>query len=135
MKRYMNLAFVYAILGLIGGVFFREFTKIYSFTGETALSYIHVHYVMLGMLFFMIIVLLEKNFKFSDKKTDKLFLTYNIGLNIMSIFFLIRGIIQTTGMEISKVVDASVSGFAGIGHVLLGVSIVLIMNKIRKTVK
>lgn len=68
MKRYMNWAFIYAILGLVGGVFFREFTKFYNFTGETTLGYLHLHYLVLGMLFFMVILLLDKTFSFSDKK-------------------------------------------------------------------
>ena len=134
MKRYMNWAFIYAILGLVGGVFYREFTKIYNFTGETTLGYLHLHYIVLGMLFFMIILLFEKNFGFSDKKTDKLFLTYHIGLNVMILFLLIRGIVQVTGFDASKAVNAAISGCAGIGHVFLGVSLVLILNKIRKKV-
>lgn len=134
MKRYMNWAFIYAILGLVGGVFYREFTKFYNFTGETTLGYLHLHYIVLGMLFFMIILLFEKNFGFSDKKTDKLFLTYHIGLNVMVLFLLIRGIVQVTGFEASKALNATISGCAGIGHIFLGVSLVLILNKIRKKV-
>ena len=135
MKRYMNWAFVYAILGLVGGVFFREFTKLYNFTGETTLGYLHLHYLVLGMLFFMIILLFEKNFTFSDKKTNKLFLIYHIGLNLMVLFLLIRGIVQVTGFEASKALNAAISGCAGIGHILLGVSLILIINKIRKSIK
>ena len=134
MKRYMNWAFIYAILGLVGGVFFREFTKFYNFTGETTLGYLHLHYLVLGMLFFMVILLLDKTFSFSDKKTNKLFLTYHIGLNIMVLFLLVRGIVQVTGSEISKALNAAISGCAGIGHIFLGVSLVLILNKIRKKV-
>lgn len=135
MKRYMNWAFVYAILGLVGGVFFREFTKFYNFTGETTLGYLHLHYLVLGMSFFMIILLLDKEFSFSDKKTNKLFLTYHIGLNIMVLFLLIRGIVQVTGFEATKAMNAAISGCAGIGHILLGVSLVLIINKIRNSIK
>ena len=28
MKRYINIAIIYAILAMIGGVFYREFTKL-----------------------------------------------------------------------------------------------------------
>lgn len=135
MKRYMNWALIYAILGLVGGVFFREFTKFYNFTGETTLGYLHLHYLVLGTLFFMIILLFEKNFAFLDKKINKMYITYHIGLNIMVLFLLIRGIIQVANIEISKSFNAAISGCAGIGHILLGVSLILIINKIRKSIK
>ena len=31
MKRYLNEALLYAVLSLVGGVFYREFTKIHGF--------------------------------------------------------------------------------------------------------
>ncbi len=37
----------------------------------------------------------------------------------------VRGWLQTQGGELSRAVDASVSGMAGVGHILLGVGIVL----------
>lgn len=38
MKKYFTLFFIYLILALIGGVFYREFTKAFEFTGKTTLS-------------------------------------------------------------------------------------------------
>ena len=52
MKRYINTALVYAILAMIGGVFYREFTKFNGFTAKTTLAFLHTHYFMLGMVFF-----------------------------------------------------------------------------------
>ena len=34
MKRYLNTSLVYAILAMVGGVFYREFTKFNGFTGK-----------------------------------------------------------------------------------------------------
>lgn len=47
MKRLMNASIVYGVLGLIGGVFYREFTKFNGFTDFTTLSVVHTHYLML----------------------------------------------------------------------------------------
>ena len=44
MKRYMKMALLYAVLAMIGGVFYREFTKFNGFTGKTALGVEHTHY-------------------------------------------------------------------------------------------
>ena len=65
MKRYMNTALLYAILAMIGGVFYREFTKFNGFTGKTTLGVVHTHYFLLGMVFFLLLLLLEKNFSFT----------------------------------------------------------------------
>lgn len=51
MKRLMNASIVYGVLGLIDGVFYREFTKLNGFTSFTTLSVVHTHYVMLNGIF------------------------------------------------------------------------------------
>lgn len=130
-KRYANLSFVYAIIAMIFGVFYREYTKFSHFTGQTNLSVMHTHYLMLGMFFFLILMALEKSFGFSDKKVGKILIAYQIGLNITGIAFLLRGLTQVWGTELSKGMDASISGIAGIGHIFLGVCIVLLLLKIR----
>ena len=56
---YANLALIYAVAAMVSGVFFREFTKFTQFTGQTRLSVMHTHYFMLGMFFFLILLLLN----------------------------------------------------------------------------
>lgn len=131
-KRYANLALVYATIAMIFGVFYREFTKFSHFTGKTNLSVMHTHYFMLGMFFFLILMLIEKAFSFSDKGVGKIIIIYQIGLNVTGIGFLMRGLTQVWGTELSKGLDASISGIAGIGHILMGVCIILLLLKIRK---
>lgn len=62
MKRYINTALLYAVLAMAGGVFYREFTKLNGYTDPTALSVVHTHYFLLGMVFFLLLLLLEKTF-------------------------------------------------------------------------
>ncbi len=131
-KRYANLALVYAVIAMIFGVFYREFTKFSHFSGRTNLSFIHTHYFLLGMFFFLALMLAEKVFSFSDKNTGKLLAVYQAGLNITSIGFLLRGLAQVWGTELTSGMDASISGIAGIGHILTGICLVLLLLKIRK---
>lgn len=132
-KRYADTALIYALTAMVLGVFYREFTRISGFTGETNLSVMHTHYFMLGMFFFLILMLLEKNLAFSSKKhTGKLLAVYHIGLNITGIGFLLRGLTQVLGTELSKGMDASISGISGIGHILLGFSMILLIINIKK---
>lgn len=135
LKRYANLSLTYALIGLISGVFFREFTKLNDFTGKTSLSSMHTHYLTLGMFFFLILLLLEKNFAFSSQKhVNKALIIYNIGLNISSIGFLMRGLTEVWGSQLSKSLDASFSGISGLGHILLSFSMIYLFLKVRKKV-
>lgn len=71
MKRYLNAALTYAVLAMAGGVFYREFTKFNGFDGRTALGVVHTHYFMLGMVFFLLLLVLEKTFSFTGAKTGR----------------------------------------------------------------
>ena len=134
MKKYVNLTLVYAILAMAGGVFYREFTKFNDFTGRTALGVVHTHYFMLGMVFFLLLLLLEKNFSFTAAKTGWVLAIYQIGLNLTAVMFVIRGVVQVLGMELSSGMDAAISGMAGIGHILLGVSLILLLVQIKRSI-
>lgn len=131
-KRCANLALIYAVIAMIFGIFYREFTKFSHFTGQTNLAFLHTHYFLLGMFFFLILMLVEKAFSFSDRNTGKLLIVYQVGLNITGLGFLLRGLTQVWGTELSRGLDASISGIAGIGHILIGVGIILLLLKIRK---
>lgn len=126
MKRYINYSIVYAILALVGGVFYREFTKMNGYTAWTTLSVVHTHYFILGMMFFLILGLVSMNI---NLKINRAVLFYNIGLNLTAIMLVVRGIVQVLGF---KVVSTLISGIAGIGHIVLGVSLILILLDIKK---
>lgn len=134
MKRYMNTALLYAVFAMAGGVFYREFTKFNSFTGKTTLSVVHTHYFLLGMVFFLLLLLLEKNFSFTGAKTGRVLAAYHIGLNLTAVMFVVRGLTQVLAPALSRGMDAAISGMAGIGHILLGVSMVLLLVQIRRSV-
>ena len=97
MKRYMNASLLYALLAMVGGVFYREFTKFNGFTARTALGVVHTHYFLLGMVFFLLLLLLEKSFSFTGTKTKRVLTTYHIGLNMTAVMLVVRGIPQVLG--------------------------------------
>lgn len=120
MKRLMNASIVYGVLGLIGGVFYREFTT---------LSVVHTHYLMLEMVLFLLLVVVEKNFHFIDNKVLRYLLFYHIGLNLTVVMLTIRGVVQVLSL------DASIAVLIGIAHLILGISMVLVLISIRNCVK
>ena len=134
MKRYMNASLLYALLAMVGGVFYREFTKFNGFTARTSLGVVHTHYFLLGMVFFLLLLLLEKSFSFTGAKTKLALTTYHIGLNMTAVMLVVRGIPQVLGTALSAGMTAAISGVAGIGHILLGVSMVMLLLQIRRAV-
>ena len=86
------------------------------------------------MVFFLLLLLLEKNFSFSAPKTNWLLIVYQFGLNLTAVMFVVRGITQVLGTALSSGMSAAISGIAGIGHILLGVSLVLILIQIKRSI-
>ena len=86
------------------------------------------------MVFFLLLLLLEKNFSFTDAKTGRVLAAYHIGLNLTAVMFVVRGLTQVLAPALSRGMDAAISGMAGIGHILLGVSMVLLLVQIRRSV-
>ena len=134
MKRYINVALLYAIFAMVGGVFYREFTKLNGFTGKTTLAVVHTHYFLLGMVFFLLLLLLEKNFTFTGAKTGRILVVYHIGLNLTAVMFVVRGVTQVMVRALSSGMSSAISGMAGIGHILLGISMVSLLIQIRRSV-
>lgn len=136
MKKYLNISLVYAVAAMAGGVFYREFTKYNGFTGVTVLGKVHAHLFLLGMLIFMLVALFTTHRDLAKYKTFKAFLwTYNIGVPLTAVMMLVRGVVQVLGISLSSGASASVSGIAGIGHILTGVGIILLLLSLRKTAK
>ena len=124
MKKFYRLSATYAIIGIIGGIFYREFTKFNHFTGTTALGLVHTHAFMLGLFFFLIVLLLEKQFKLTESQKIKPFLLfYNAGLSLTIIMLAVRGITTVLNTSLSSALNAAISGIAGVGHILLGVGL------------
>lgn len=134
MKRYINSALLYAIFAMAGGVFYREFTKFNGFTGKTTLSVVHTHYFLLGVVFFLLLLLLEKSVSFTGVKTGRILAVYHMGLNLTAVMLAVRGIVQVLAPVLSSGMNAAISGVAGIGHILLGVSMVLLLVQIKRSV-
>ena len=134
MKRYINTALLYAILAMAGGVFYREFTKLNGFTAKTTLAVVHTHYLLLGMVFFLLLLVLEKNISFTSPKTGRVLAVYHAGLNLTAVMLAVRGVVQVLGIALSTGMSAAISGVAGIGHILLGIGLVLLLLEIRRGV-
>ena len=133
MKKYLNISLIYAIAAMAGGVFYREFTKFQGYTGVTSLAKVHTHLFMLGLFVFLVTALYAARYDLTTIKTFRVFLwTYNLGVPLTAVMLFVRGVPQVMGMTLSSAVNASISGIAGIGHILTGIGIILLLLSLKK---
>ena len=136
MKKTVHLAFIYAILAMIGGVFYREFTKILGFEGRTTLSFVHTHLFLLGMILLLMVSICIKLFQIDDTKKFKPFLyIYNLGVLITSIMLGVRGIFQVNATVLSSSMNGMISGISGIGHILTGIGIIMFFMMLKEKIR
>ena len=134
MRKFVNLSLAYALLGLASGVFFREFGK-FNQLEDSGLGIVHGHLLGLGGLFFLLVLILDKLFSLSGTAAFRLFFaTYNIGLPITILMMFARGILGDLKVELGKGLDASISGMAGIGHILVAIGLIAFLVALRTRV-
>ncbi len=133
MKKYLNYSLAYAVAAMVGGVFYREFTKWNDFSGATMLGKVHAHLFLLGMLMFLLVALFAKNEDLKSQKLFRIFMClYNVGLPLTAIMMVVRGIPEVLGLSLSRGMNAAISGIAGIGHILIGTGIILLFLSLKK---
>ncbi len=126
LKGLVNVGMTYVFLALASGVFYREFTRYYDYTGETDLSIIHVHLMVLGFFAYMMFLAFSLNTNLLEIKKFKIFRKiYNVGLIMMIATIFAKGVMQVKGMTLSKAITASISGVSGISHSILTASFIL----------
>ena len=122
------------VVGLASGLFYRIYAQqIMEFTGKTELSVLHTHVLVLGMIFFLVALCIEKLFTISSSKWFNLFFWhYNSGLVLTAGMLLVIGIIQIDGGES----NGMTAGIAGLGHILLtaglGFFFAALSNKVKQ---
>ncbi len=137
MKKCLNLSLIYAIVGLLGGVFYREFSKMNGFTGKTVLANVHTHLLMLGMVVFLIVALFCVHFKtLPETKGFKVFLiVYNVGVAMTVVMMAVRGVTEVLGLELTRGANGAISGIAGVSHIIVAAGIVRMILCLKRCAK
>lgn len=133
MKKIFNAAFAYMIIGVLAGLFYREFTKANDFPeGDfTQLGVVHTHLLTLGFIVLLLVLVLDKVFALSGTKLFSWFFwTYNVGIILTAGMMVWHGSLTVLGQESS----AMIAGIAGLGHIALSVGMVLLFLSLRKAI-
>lgn len=132
MKKSFYAAVTYTGFALLSGVFARIFVdQVTHFDGETELNIVHVHLLAMGMLFFLLVLVLDKLFDLSKlKEFDWFFWLYNSGLGLSVFMMLLIGLGQVEGAPDSS----ALAVVAGLGHVTLTAGLVFFFIALYKRV-
>lgn len=131
-ENILDTSITYLFMGLVAGVFYREFTKYFGFNLDNHLAKLHVHTLTLGFIIFIVMYLLLKD---SSRETiqgyKKPFHIYNIGLITTLAAMTVYGIFDVVSKGTATINIAAISGISGIGHIILAVGLVWSALKIR----
>lgn len=127
----------YLIYGLTTGAFYKEYTKFKGFTGLTSLAKVHPHILILGMLVFLIIgtYAYNKEDLIKTKSFSRFFKVYNLALVGTSLTMFVRGLTQVNASQLSKAMNMSISGIAGVFHILMAVAFYFLFKSLKSIVK
>ncbi len=135
MKKMYWISLSYFVFGLLSGLVNHEIAYWTGFTGESVMSVVHPHAILLGGLTFLLMPLFMKSFELEKQKSFRCFLwTYNIGLVMTLGFMTIRGMSQLLLKPFPSFSDHMVGGLAGIGHVILTVGLGFLFHSLIKSV-
>lgn len=137
MKKIINTAMFYMVYGLTAGAFYREYTKFKEYEGLTSLSKVHPHVIVLGMLLFLIIgaYAYNKEDLIKTKSFSRFFKVYNIALVGTSLTMFVRGLTQVNSSQLTKAMYMSISGIAGVFHILMAVAFYFFFKSLKSIAK
>lgn len=126
---------LFAGLGLASGLYYRELTRTLEFTGDTQLATAHTHFLALGLLLGLSLLLLEHAFRLSE--STKLF-TWTVGLWHAGVILtagmqVFKGTLQVLGSEAAT--SKAIAGVSGLGHMILTAMLVVLFIVLGKRLK
>ncbi|OYO22135.1 hypothetical protein CGZ93_09570 [Enemella dayhoffiae] len=133
MKKLYASAAGYTVLGLAAGLYYRELTRSHGFTGTSQLGLGHTHFLTLGTLVMLLVLVLEQVFRLSQSRTFGWFFgLWNAGVLVTGAMMLVRGTFTVLGNPLTS---KAFAGIAGLGHMMLTAGFVLLFLALRKALQ
>ncbi|CAM3845436.1 DUF2871 domain-containing protein [Smaragdicoccus niigatensis] len=118
---------IWTVLGLLGGLGYRELTRAQDFTGQTQLAVVHTHALVLGSVFLLIVLVLERVFTLSADRGMRWFAwVWNGGLALTITGLTVKGTLQVLGSTAAD--SPAIAGVSGTGHMLLAAGFALLVH-------
>ena len=136
-KLLFRSAATWAIIGLVGGVYYREFTRFHDWDHPvfTQLSTVHTHALVLGCLFMLVMLCLERVFSVSRhaRLANKAYVVWNVGVAMTVAMQAVKGSMQVAGVEAHT--SPAIAGISGLGHIVLAVGFALYFHCLAKALR
>ena len=137
MMRLLYTAFAFGITGVLSGLYYRELTKAHDFHDRSAsqLPLVHTHLLVLGFIFLLVVMALEKILGISaaaPRAFAWFYWFWTVGVAITGGMMLVTGTMVVLGSDGSS---AALAGISGLGHIALTVALVLLFVALRAAVK
>lgn len=94
---------------------------------------LHVHLLVLGTGVFLLTALFAKVTELEKHSLfKKFFVLYNLALPFMVVMMLIRGIVQVLSIDLGKMANGMLSGFAGLSHIGMMVALLMLLIAVKR---
>ena len=134
----LGLAFTNLIMGLLAGVFYREFSKFYLYYEPTHLGKIHGHVITLGFIGMLLLYLLTGNM--SNEQLQKLkrpiyvmesgLVFTVVNMFVLGVHEIVSLIVEALDMNRNTINISELNGMSGLGHILLSVGLIWTLVKV-----
>lgn len=132
-KHLFTAAATWTAVGLLAGLGYRELTRTVGFSGRTQLSVAHTHALVLGTVMMLLVLILTRVFSLaSDGRLGYFVGFWNAGLVITVGMLITKGTLQVLGSGVAD--SKALAGIAGLGHILLAGSFVLLFVILRRAI-
>jgi len=125
----LRAAAVWTLIGLAGGLFYREFTKLNGVPGGTQLALVHTHALTLGTVLLLVVLALAGSWPL---RLRGFLITWNAGLALTTLGLLVKGILQVQGSPAA--LHPALAGVSGLGHMTLSAGFVLLLLALRRAI-
>lgn len=138
-KKLYYSALVWMAIGLIGGVYYRTITKAQDFDTTdsfTQLGVVHTHSLVLGVVFVLIALILEKIYYLSAhsaKAMKAFFYFWNAGVFVSVWMMAYKGTLQVLGKDWSE--HPAIAGVSGLGHIMLTIGFIALFSALGTALK
>ncbi|MDO5735059.1 MAG: DUF2871 domain-containing protein [Propionibacteriaceae bacterium] len=131
---FYRAAAAFTGLGLLAGLYYRELTHFTDHPGGTQLSTTHTHFLVLGTVFGLVFLLLEREFELSRSKAfGGFFWTWVAGTVVTVGAQVFKGSLQVLGSAAAE--SKAIAGISGLGHIALTVAFVMFFLALRSRLK
>ncbi len=131
---FYRAAAAFTALGMLAGLYYRELTRNAELSGRTQLSTTHTHFLVLGTLFGLVFLILERQFTLSRSRVfGGFFWTWIAGVAVTVGAQVFKGTLQVLGSAAAD--SKAIAGISGLGHITLSVMLVLFFVALRGRLK